>query len=185
MGFFYHSIPTFNFVLTFPFGKQVTPPLPWCSIAVFQGTRWCVLVTVMQENNVCDNLAQSTRAKFTLGTRLNWSKAWHTQQQFKNPVLCCHKFSVISLMLVWIGCAARLPSLPAGNSVSLLPLHWESPALGAGNTGAPLICQNDMSCSQKKKSNFSICQRNEAAQQKSSLDCFEKKIKCWLMTHKA
>lgn len=46
-----------------------------------------------------------------------------------NPVLCCHKFSVIILMLVWIGCAARLPFLPVGNSVSLLLSHWDSPAL--------------------------------------------------------
>lgn len=102
-----------------------------------------------------------------------------------NPVLCCHKFSVIILMLVWIGCAARLPFLPVGNSVSLLLSHW-TPQHWC-TTYLPewyeLLTKKK---EKKKKSNFSICQRNEAAQQKSSLDCFEKKLSAglWHTRHK-
>lgn len=120
---------------------------PYLCSGAHVGVRWWLS---LQEDDVWWQSCPKHTSKVRVRNLLKLKQSLAHAATVQNPVLCCHKFSVISLTLVWIVCAARLPFLPVGNCVSLLLLHWDSPALGAGNAGALLICQNDMSCSQKK-----------------------------------
>lgn len=86
----------------------------------------------LQEHDVWWQSCPKHTSKVRFRNLLKLKKSLAHAVAVQNPALCCHKFSVISLMLVWIVCAARLSFLPAGNHCSYYtesPQHWELVAL--------------------------------------------------------